>query len=1106
LYTGYTARIQGTITASGFSSGTNDDYLQDATGAVNVYRSTETPTPFTSTTPGQLAEVRGRVNFLGGRFRLDMTESLEKASSPFGLVVLSTNPPPSPTTATIAAIAAEPESFEGQLVAIANAQIVSGTIPSTPQPLDAFVTIADGTGTLQLKIDHDTDVEGFTPAARFTAIGIIQQDDYLRPFDTSYNITPRNRVDLGADAPAPPPLLTIGEARIDEVNNADGTPGADFIPDRLNQVVRVQGTVTSIDFRGGNGIEYYIQDATGAVDLFATSIDFGPFAIDDTVEATGAVTQFNGLTELTVTVVSFVASGSAPAAIVITLSQLADGHGEAFEGKLVRIDNLVITSGLFPAAGSSGNVTIADGTGTATLRVDSDTNIDGTATPPGTFSATGILGQFSSAPFDSGYQLLPRFLDDIVASGGGGPALIALPATLAFPATTLGDASVAPVTLTNNGSSTLTLTTPFTISGADASQFQVDAPAATMLDPGASTTVSVTFLPTAAGAKNARLNIASSAGAATVALTGTGQTSGGGGGGVVISEIRFRGPLGGNDEFVEIYNNSDTAADISGWKLMGSSNTAPTGTRATVRANTILPARTHYLFVNVAASGYSGAVPGNTSYPTGFGDNGGVALTMPDNTIVDQVGITTTGTAYREGAPIPTQLTTHIDRGYERRPGHAPATLQDTDDNASDFALVTPTNAQSLGLTASPAALDFGTVNTGESASLNATVRNNFFNTTVTLTSFTIGGANASDFSAGAPGTASLAGDATTTAPVTFAPSAAGARSAVLEVASGNGGSAFVALTGLGVFVDRTAPALTLPADMTTEATGPTTIVTFTMSASDETDPAPVVACTPAPGFAFPVATTTVDCTATDTTGNVAHGSFTVTVTDHTPPALTLSGNISATATSPSGAVVTYSVSAVDLVDGSRPVTCSPASGSTFPIGMTTVQCSASDTHTNTANGSFTVTVAAPDQPGEMIAIGSIAIGSTTQVFVFDVKEHASGADAGDFQYVVMSKTSGGIRLDTFDATAIASVVFFNVPGVSPGSTPASGVDTVTISGSGRWNGRRGYTFAATAVDAGEPGRGQDTFAITIRSAEGQVVASVDAPITQGNIQSLRLR
>ena len=67
-----------------------------------------------------------------------------------------------------------------------------------------------------------------------------------------------------------------------------------------------------------------------------------------------------------------------------------------------------------------------------------------------------------------------------------------------------------------------------------------------------------------------------------------------------------------------------------------------------------------------------------------------------------------------------------------------------------------------------------------------------------------------------------------------------------------------------------------------------------------------------------------------------------------------------------------------------------------------------------------------------------------------------------------------------------------------------SGVDTVTFTGQGLWNGRAGYTFAAQATDAGEPGRGHDVFAITIRDSGGAIVASVNATITDGNIQSLK--
>jgi len=60
---------------------------------------------------------------------------------------------------------------------------------------------------------------------------------------------------------------------------------------------------------------------------------------------------------------------------------------------------------------------------------------------------------------------------------------------------------------------------------------------------------------------------------------------------------------------------------------------------------------------------------------------------------------------------------------------------------------------------------------------------------------------------------------------------------------------------------------------------------------------------------------------------------------DITPPVLTVPSNISVEATSSNGAVVTYSVSATDNVDGILSPTCYPPSGSTFSIGPTTVLC-----------------------------------------------------------------------------------------------------------------------------------------------------------------------
>jgi Tol biopolymer transport system component len=78
---------------------------------------------------------------------------------------------------------------------------------------------------------------------------------------------------------------------------------------------------------------------------------------------------------------------------------------------------------------------------------------------------------------------------------------------------------------------------------------------------------------------------------------------------------------------------------------------------------------------------------------------------------------------------------------------------------------------------------------------------------------------------------------------------------------------------------------------------------------------------------------------------------------DTTPPVITVPAPITANATSPSGAVVTYTVTATDPDDAVASLKCAPASGAVLPIGKTQVTCTAVDTHGNMSTASFTVTV-----------------------------------------------------------------------------------------------------------------------------------------------------
>ncbi|MER5846904.1 VWA domain-containing protein [Streptomyces sp. NPDC002012] len=70
------------------------------------------------------------------------------------------------------------------------------------------------------------------------------------------------------------------------------------------------------------------------------------------------------------------------------------------------------------------------------------------------------------------------------------------------------------------------------------------------------------------------------------------------------------------------------------------------------------------------------------------------------------------------------------------------------------------------------------------------------------------------------------------------------------------------------------------------------------------------------------------------------------------------------------GARVTYGATAQDATDGALPVTCTPASGSLFPVGSTTVTCSATDSAGNTGTDTAQIEVLeAPVPPSADVAM-----------------------------------------------------------------------------------------------------------------------------------------
>jgi subtilisin-like proprotein convertase family protein len=266
---------------------------------------------------------------------------------------------------------------------------------------------------------------------------------------------------------------------------------------------------------------------------------------------------------------------------------------------------------------------------------------------------------------------------------------------------------------------------------------------------------------------------------------------------------------------------------------------------------------------------------------------------------------------------------------------------------------------------------------------------------------------------------------------------------------------------------DNTPPVVTCPANIVVSSTPGVcgAVVNFTPTATDNCGE-PTITSVPASGSTFPVGTTTVTVTATDACGNTATCTFTVTVNDVQPPVITCPANIVVSnAPGTCGAVVNYTVTATDNCPGVT-VSSTPASGSTFPVGTTTVTSTATDAAGNTATCTFTVTVN-DVQPPVITCPANIVV------------SNAPG-------------TCGAVVNYTVTATD-------NCPGVTVSSTPASGstfpvgTTTVTSTATDAAGNTATCTFTVRVNDTEPPVITCPTN-ITVNATAGLCAASVATP------------
>lgn len=189
---------------------------------------------------------------------------------------------------------------------------------------------------------------------------------------------------------------------------------------------RVTGTVNGPNFQTTN-LGYHFQDAVGGIQLFSFGMLIPPLNLGDSIIVTGRLAQFRGLTEIipdTQTVdIQVVATGRTVTPVTVPLPTFK-ANPEMYESMLIKVQGLNRRDATppWPAAGGSANIVMYQGvvTDTIIMRIDSDTEIDGSPEPAWPRDVAGVVSQFSSATsvYNNGYQTQPRYLTDFTDPTG----------------------------------------------------------------------------------------------------------------------------------------------------------------------------------------------------------------------------------------------------------------------------------------------------------------------------------------------------------------------------------------------------------------------------------------------------------------------------------------------------------------------------------------------------------------------------------------------------------------------------------------------------------------------------------------------------------------
>jgi hypothetical protein len=168
-----------------------------------------------------------------------------------------------------------------------------------------------------------------------------------------------------------------------------------------------------------------------------------------------------------------------------------------------------------------------------------------------------------------------------------------------------------------------------------------------------------------------------------------------------------------------------------------------------------------------------------------------------------------------------------------------------------------------------------------------------------------------------------------------------------------------------------------------------------------------IVSCNPESGSFFPLGENTVTVTALDRSRNMSTSTFRVIVTEdgggYAPLELGMHEDVVVgNDAGMSGAIVTFDGPVLLSGSGDIAMSCEPASGSFFPLGSTTVTCTASDSHGQITTTMFMVTVLDSEAPVVHCTVGTAMLKTPNHAMV-DVGLNCSATDNAGIASVTVS-------------------------------------------------------------------------------------------------------